>query len=201
MRTLLSADALRVARTLAGLNQREAANGASMTQKAVWIAEGEVSSGASANVRLEAFYKNLGIEFLGTVDLATGQTTGLGARWRTPSQLPVLPPPPSEFHTEQRGVAFGAARALLNKKQSEIAELSGVPSRKIGLLEMGGLADNPTTFNLRSFYERQGVEFLGWGDVTSGLFYGVGVRWRATPSAPIPPNAISYRTGNDVDMA
>lgn len=181
MKTLLPADALRAARTLAGLSQREAAHGASMTQKAIWIAEGDSPLGISTNAKLKTFYENLGIEFLGTVDLATGQTTGLGVRWRTPSQLPVLPPTPSDFHTEPNGVAFGPARALLKKKQSEIADFSGVNQRKIGLLETGGLVDQASLLRLRSYYEREGIAFLGWGDVTSGLFYGVGVKWGATP--------------------
>ncbi|TCQ96198.1 hypothetical protein EDF70_11811 [Neorhizobium sp. JUb45] len=181
MRTLLSADALRAARTLAGLSQREAANGALMTQKALWLAEGENPLGNSTNAKLKMFYENLGIEFLGTVDLATGQTAGLGVRWRSPSQLPALSPMPSDFHTERTGVAFGPARAILNKNQSEIADRSGVPQRKIGLMETGGSVDQASSLRLRSYYEREGIAFLGWGDVTSGLFYGVGIKWAETP--------------------
>jgi hypothetical protein len=129
------------------------------------------------NIKLKAFYETLGIEFLGTVDLTTGITKGLGARWRTPPQLPFAPLPAFDFHTERIGVAFRAARALLNRKQSEIAHASQVHVRKIALLESGG-TDQPSALRLRSFYERQPIAFLGWGDVTSGLFYGVGVRWQ-----------------------
>jgi len=184
MRTLLSADALRAARTLAGLSQRVAADGASVTQRAIWMAEGEAQLGTSTNIKLRAFYENLGIEFLGTVDLATGQTTGLGVRWRSPSQLPILPSAPWAFHTERTGVAYGTARAILNKKQSDIAGLTGLPQRKIGLMETGKWVDQASALCLRSYYERDGIAFLGWGDVTSGLFYGVGVRWerRHSPS-------------------
>jgi transcriptional regulator with XRE-family HTH domain len=179
MTTLLSAEALRAARALVGLSQREAAAEASMTQKAVWIAESDTRLGISANTKLKTFYEKAGIEFLGTVDLATGRTTGLGARWRSPPQLPLLPLTAPDFHPERTGVAFGAARAVLNKKQSEIADLSGLTQRKLGFLESGIWIDQPSLLRLRSFYEREGITFLGWGDVTSGLFYGVGVRWEA----------------------
>lgn len=177
MITLLAADALRVARALAALSQREAADQASTTQRAVWLAESAMQISVSTNAKLRAFYESLGIEFLGSIDMATGLTSGLGARWRTPPQLPILPQAISSFHTEDTGVAFGAARALLNKKQSEIASLSNLPERKIGALEAGALTDQNAITRLRSFYEREKVTFLGWGDVTSGLFYGVGVRW------------------------
>jgi transcriptional regulator with XRE-family HTH domain len=178
MTTLISADAFRVARALAGLSQREAAKHAETTQKAIWQAEGSEHTSIPANGRLRAFYEKLGIEFLGSVDLASGYTSGLGARWRTPPQLPVLPTAASNFRTERTGVAFGAARALLNHKQSEIAELSHIHVRKISLLESGASVDQPTALRLRSYYEQQSITFLGWGDVTSGLFYGVGVRWQ-----------------------
>lgn len=177
MIALLFADALRVARTLAGFSQREVAERVSLTQKAVWIAENTDEFGKSTNIKLRAFYEAMGIEFLGTVDFATGRTSGLGARWRTPPQLPVRGLDASEFHTERMGVAFGAARALLNRKQSEIANISNMAERKIGQLESGVSIDHPSSLRLRSFYEREGIAFLGWGDVTSGLFYGVGVKW------------------------
>lgn len=188
MRTLLSADAIRAARSLAGLSQREAAVGASMTQKTIWMAESNAPPGTSINTKLREFYENLGIEFLGTVDLATGQARGIGARWRIPPQLPDIPTALVDFHSEYAGVAFAAARALLNKKQAEITALSGVPQRKVGALETSTVGDQATTLRLRSFYEREGIEFLGWGDVTSGMFYGVGVRWRMGPVPESPKN-------------
>ncbi|WP_166096767.1 XRE family transcriptional regulator [Rhizobium flavescens] len=181
MTTLLFADALRVARTLAGLSQREAAARIAITQKAVWIAENTDELGRSTNIRLRALYEALGIEFLGTIDFASGRTSGLGARWRVPAELPEHAQRASEFRTERTGVAFAAARSLLNKKQSEIAGLLNMAERKIGQLEAGGSTDQQSSHRLRSFYEREGIAFLGWGDVTSGLFYGVGVRWRDEP--------------------
>jgi transcriptional regulator with XRE-family HTH domain len=84
MTTLLSADALRVARALVGVSQRDVATRALITQKAVWIAENTDQFGRSTNIKLRAFYEALGIEFLGTIDLATGVSSGLGARWRMP---------------------------------------------------------------------------------------------------------------------
>lgn len=186
MISLLSADTLRAARALAGLSQREAASRASITQRAVWLAESDTHISLSTNAKLRAFYENMGIEFLGSVDMATGLTSGLGARWRTPPQLPILSSTASSYHADRTGVAFGAARALLNKKQSEISYLSNLPERKVGSLEAGALADHNAITHLRSFYEREKIAFLGWGDVTSGLFYGVGVRWRENDKAVIP---------------
>jgi hypothetical protein len=92
---------------------------------------------------------------------------------------------PTDLHTEPYGIAFGAARALLNKKQSEIGDLSGISQRKIGVMETAAIADHAASLRLRSFYENEGIEFLGWGDVTSGLFYGVGVRRISNPPSKL----------------
>jgi transcriptional regulator with XRE-family HTH domain len=178
MTTLLSADALRVARALAGVSQRDAAAKALVTQKAVWIAENTDQFGKSTNIKLRAFYEALGIEFLGTIDLATEISAGLGARWRMPPRLPVERSAASDFHAERLGIAFGAARALLNKTQAEVARSAGVGQRKIGQLESGASFEQSPLVRLRTYYEQENVEFLGWGDVTSNLFYGVGVRWK-----------------------
>ncbi|KQS77323.1 hypothetical protein [Rhizobium sp. Leaf383] len=180
MTTLLSADALRVARTLAGLSQREVASQVAITQKAVWIAENTDQLAKPTNAKLRTYYETLGIEFLGTIDLRAGLTTGLGARWRTPYRLPVEHSEATDYHTERTGIAFVAARALLNRKQSEIANDSGMAERKIGQLEAGLSADQESSLRLRSFYERERIAFLGWGDVTSGLYYGVGVKWQGS---------------------
>jgi len=181
MRTLLSADALRAARALAGLSQREAASRASVTQRAVWTAEGMAHGGVSTNLKLRTLYEALGIEFLGMINLATGESVGLGVRWRMPPQLPVSPSIASSFHATTGGLAFAAARALLNKKQSEVAQLSLLSERKISALEAGMLADQVASLRLRSFYEQERLVFLGWGAVSSGLHYGVGVKWAETP--------------------
>ncbi|WP_422369865.1 XRE family transcriptional regulator [Hoeflea sp.] len=181
MTTLLSADALRVARALAGLSQRDAAAKAEVTQKAVWIAENTDQFGKSTNIKLRALYEALGIEFLGTIDLSTGISAGIGARWRMPPQLPVQHTAASDFHSERVGIAFGAARALLNKNQAHVAQRASLGQRKIGQLESGTSVEQSSLARLRAFYEQENIEFLGWGDVTSDLFYGVGVRWKQPP--------------------
>lgn len=178
MRTLLSAGALRVARALAGASQRDVAVRAAVTQKAVWIAENTDQYGKSTNIKLRTFYEALGIEFLGTINLTTGISAGVGARWRMPPQLPVQDSAASDFHAERMGLAFGAARALINKTQAEVAQSASVGQRKVGQLESGTSVEQSSLLRLRAFYEYENVEFLGWGDVTSDLFYGVGVRWR-----------------------
>ena len=92
-----------------------------------------------------------------------------------------LPPSGSEraaVHAESTGLAFSAARALLDVKQSDVSKLVSMPEHKVRGLETGSLQDGSAQVRLRAFYEAQGVEFLGWGDVSRGVFYGVGVRWK-----------------------
>ena len=68
-------------------------------------------------------------------------------------------------------------------KQSEAAQGAGIPEYKVRTLEAGVVHDQVALGRLRAFFEQSGVEFLGWGDVSRGVFYGVGVRWKITNSA------------------
>ncbi|WP_160010481.1 hypothetical protein [Rhizobium sp. 18055] len=116
------------------------------------------------------------MEFVGTVDLATGIPSGLGVRWRMPSQIPPSNEQDQIVHTEPSGLAFAAARGLLNLKQSDIVTLAKISEYKIRSLEAKRPVDEQSQKLLRTFYEINGIEFLGWGDVSRGVFYGVGVR-------------------------
>ncbi len=75
---------------------------------------------------------------------------------------------------------------MLNRKQSEIASASRVSQRKIGFLETGAVVDHEASLLLRSYYEGQGISFLGWGDVSTGLYYGVGVTRKKLPPSDTP---------------
>lgn len=178
MKTPTSADALRVARALLGLSQRDAAKAAEMTQKALSAAESGKNSLLETNLQLISFYESRGIEFLGEAKIGK-EITRAGARFRGPPAPHSDISGASEFHTESRAISFLAARSLLNKEQAYIAEKSGLPLKTIRALEHGATWSEPTA-QLRKYYEGAGVEFTGWGDVATGRFYGVGVRWAGT---------------------
>lgn len=177
----LTADALRVARQLTGLSQREVEQLTGVARKSLVAAETAETAAKLRQTtlsRLRSFYEDQGIEFLGTIDVTTGTAKGLGARWRMPDQLPPSGGERPAVHSEPTGLAFSAARALLDVKQSEVSRLVSMPEHRIRVLE-AGLEKNATAHTrLRAFYESNGVEFLGWGDVSRGVFYGVGVRWQ-----------------------
>ena len=178
MEVLLSSEALRAARNLARLSQRELEHAAEIARSSIVAAESPNAPSSPTMVRLRNFYENRGMEFIGNVDVATGIAERLGVRWRMPAMIPQDFKTDDNFHTEPSGLAFGPARGILNLKQSEIAELSGISEHKIRNLEMSRPTDELTSKALRRFYEANGIEFLGWGDVSRGVFYGVGVRWK-----------------------
>ena len=179
MTTLVNADALRVARTLAGLNQRQVEAESKVAQKSIVSAENEQkASSLQTNMRLCAFYENKGIEFLGTPVLRDTTVIGSGARWTMPPALPVELHVGAAFHTEPSGTSFVAARSLMGLQQREVAALAAITLRKMAALETGVDYSVEAFKSLRNFYEEEGVEFMGWGDVSTQRFYGVGVRWR-----------------------
>jgi transcriptional regulator with XRE-family HTH domain len=178
MTTFQFGDALRVARYLTGVSLREIERLTNFDRKTVAAAESDAATRSSTISELRKFYESQGIEFLGNLDLATGLSSGVGARWRKPELLSQTDEQLHSEHMEKNGVAFAAARGLLKKKQSEVARLSGLPVHKIQSLEAGTGKDLAAGEKLRDFYERENVEFLGWGDVSREVFYGVGVRWK-----------------------
>lgn len=178
MEVLLSSEALRAARNLARLSQRELEHAAEIARSSIVAAESPNAPSSPTMVRLRNFYENRGMEFIGNVDVATGIAERLGVRWRMPSRIPPDFETDGKVHTEASGLAFAPARGMLNLKQSKLAELSGISEHKIRNLETGRPTDEHSHKALRSFYEENGIEFLGWGDVSRGVFYGVGVRWK-----------------------
>lgn len=175
MKTPTSPDALRVARALLRLSQRDAAAAAGMTQKALSAAESGKNSLLETNLQLIAFYEERGLEFLGEARIGR-ELARAGARWRAPAPDDAVPHAVSAFHAESHGVSFLAARSLLNIEQNEIAGSASLAVKTIRALERGAFWPDPFA-RLRRFYEGQGVEFVGWGDVATSRFYGVGVRW------------------------
>jgi transcriptional regulator with XRE-family HTH domain len=175
MKTPTSADALRVARALLGLSQREAAAAAGMTQKSLSAAESGKNSLLETNLQLIRFYEDQGIEFLGQATIGR-EIACAGARLRgPPGPRPDLSDT-AEFRSLPYGTSFLAARSLLNWEQAYVAEKSGLPLKTVRALERGATWSEPTA-QLRAFYEAAGVRFTGWGDVETGRYYRVGVRW------------------------
>ncbi|WP_245423387.1 helix-turn-helix domain-containing protein [Rhizobium subbaraonis] len=83
----------------------------------------------------------------------------------------------NKFPAVQLSVPFRAARALMAKEQAEVAKAAGLTVAVIQNLERGKMS-RPSYEQLRSWYEANNVEFTGWGDVATGKYYGVGVRWK-----------------------
>jgi len=195
MKTPTSADALRVARALLGLSQREAAAAAQMTQKSLSAAESGKNSLLETNLQLIKFYEGRGIEFLGEARIGR-EIACAGARFRgPPGPGPDLSDTP-EFRSLPYGTSFLAARSLLNREQAHVAEKSALPLKTIRALERGATWSDAAA-QLRAFYEAEGVRFTGWGDVATGRFYRVGVRWAAPKSPNHSGEAVANGDGVD----
>ncbi|TBZ05562.1 XRE family transcriptional regulator [Rhizobium leguminosarum bv. viciae] len=187
MRIPAPPDALRVARALMNLSQRAAAEAAGVPHRYLTIVETS-DSRIGTNLDLVDFYGAAGIELLGEASIGN-EITRAGARWSSPSSQDVSRAEKAKFHTEDARVSFRAARALLNKGQGEIAELTGLSRATVKSLESGE-AWQGSHRTLLTFYECAGVEFLGWGDPVADRYFGIGVRW--SPKS-IGPECASYQ--------
>jgi transcriptional regulator with XRE-family HTH domain len=175
MKTPTSADALRVARTLIGYSQRAAAEAAGVLQKSIFHVERGDSPWFETNLRLVDFYEKQGIEFLGEPRFGK-EIERAGARWMLPEHLPPTEEQAAKVHESKNGVSFKAARSLIGIEQTLVAAETGLTVKYIGMLEKGGAL--PDQFEvLRQYYISEGVEFVGWGDVSRNIYFGVGVRW------------------------
>ncbi len=183
MRTPAPAECLRAARALLNITQRDAAAGAGITQRSVYVAETAVEPvHLDTNLQLVDFYVSEGIEFLGEASIGKNVVRS-GARFACP------PEPDSEaavkglFRSVDFRFPFRAARAFLGKEQSEVAESAKITRTMIQNIERGKKS-RPSQDQLQKWYEANGIEFVGWGDVATGKYYGVGVRWRTRVKGP-----------------
>jgi transcriptional regulator with XRE-family HTH domain len=167
--------ALRVARALINLSQREAAERASVPHRYLTIVETS-DARINSNLELVDFYFSEGIELLGEARIGT-EIVRSGARWSPPSSPEINSTQKAKFHVEDARVSFRAARALLNKRQDEVAALTGLSRATVKSLEAGKTWQESHQ-TLLDFYERVGVEFMGWGDPVTAKYFGVGVRWK-----------------------
>lgn len=176
MRVPAPADALRTARALLDISQRVAAESAGIMQKSVSAAESAKGVSLETNLILVAYYRRQGIEFLGE-GLIGDPIRRSGAKWFGPEGPTIPTTVDAVFHTEAADISFRAARALLGKEQAVVAQLAKLGVDVVKSLERGDNARRSYEV-LRQWYEDQGVEFTGWGDVATRRFFGVGVRWR-----------------------
>jgi transcriptional regulator with XRE-family HTH domain len=175
MRLPAPPEALRVARVLIAFSQQEAADRAGVTRRYISTAETSESMFA-LNLKLVDFYIGQGIEFLGQASVGT-TVSGGGARWRAPLTPEFLSGDYDRYRSEDLGISFRAARALLNKTQADVGDETGLSPATVKDLERG---DHwaASSAQLQEYYERHRIEFLGWSDASTRRFFGVGVRWK-----------------------
>lgn len=179
MRTPAPAECLRVARALLRLSQHDVAAGAEITRRSLAAAESNKPVFLDTNLQLVDFYVARGIEFLGETKIGK-ETLRAGARWAAPDDPQASHETKSSFRAEDHPLSFRAARALLEKEQADIAIEVGLPLATIQSLERGRKTAEAYE-KVHGWFEKAGVEFTGWGDVVTGKYYGVGVRWKSTP--------------------
>ncbi|WP_244412146.1 XRE family transcriptional regulator [Sinorhizobium sp. CCBAU 05631] len=178
MRTPAPAECLRVARALLKLSQHDVAAGAEITRRSLAAAESNKPVFPDTNLQLVDFYVARGIEFLGETKIGR-ETLRAGARWAAPNDPQASQETKSSFRAEDQPLSFRAARALLEKEQADIAMEVGLPLATIQSLERGRKTADAYE-KVHRWFEKAGVEFTGWGDVVTGKYYGVGVRWKTS---------------------
>lgn len=172
-------DALRAARALSRLSQDELCKNIQVTRQSVSAAERDASAPNPTISKMRTFYEELGLRFFGMIDIETGAITAAGVCWRYPDEFPPSDVHAVDYHTEANGTAFVAARSLLNASRAEVSKISGISLKELAALEAGTQIGNSAHRSLRLYYDQTGIEFMGAGDVRTGLYYGVGVRWRS----------------------
>jgi DNA-binding XRE family transcriptional regulator len=179
MKSYAPPDALRAARALLRLSQRDLSEKINFSRQSISTAENDASAPLPTVAEMRKFYEEKGLQFLGTLDIGTGEILGAGVRWRHPEPFPPEQDSALQFHSERYGTSFYAARSLLGINRATIVATAKLSLKDLAALETGKLASTEEFQQLRSFFIEAGVEFLGLGDVSTGAYYGVGVRWAA----------------------
>ncbi|RUM16835.1 XRE family transcriptional regulator [Rhizobium phaseoli] len=178
----VSPDALRAARGLACLSERDVERLTGISSQALEASEAGKPGAARTSVRLGEFYAALGIELLGWVSLTTGYEYGAGARWRPPWEPGRMEAEAAARRNDPPWLAFAAARAMLEWDQKTAADKAGLSRRQVEHLEAEGPSTRKSRERLRIMYESRGIEFLG--ALANGRVVGVGVR-RSSVTDPI----------------
>lgn len=127
-----------------------------------------------ANAKLRLLYERKDIEFLGVMDIGSGATTGVGARWWDPEtgtprthQGPV-----TKLDAE---VSFTAARAFLGLGMKDVMLATGVTAYVLRTAERSRPVSADNFRKLITFYRSKRVLLLGRRDADMGFYVGVGV--------------------------
>lgn len=184
MQAVLTANSIRAARGLAGLGRTQAAELLEISVVTLTIVEGGGHLSAKMDERIRTFFDSAGIQLFGWIDVTTNSTFGEGVKWK---RLPT-----ARF---QRDIAFWpdrdiqndqirAARALLRLTVLDVADAVKSSRNTISQVESGKLHRRDTNERLRSFFESEGLEFVGVADTSARTLIGGGVRRRLPPDAP-----------------
>lgn len=186
MKSYAPPDALRAARALSRLSQHELSEKIQFSRQSISAAENDASAPFPTVSKMRKFYEDEGLQFIGVIDIDTGAIHAAGVCWRAPETFPPNRQDASKFHTEPHGTAFVAARSLLGASRADVAKNSDMSLNDLATLEAGRTFSGDNYQRLRTYYIKAGIEFMGVGDVRSGLYYGVGVRWAtSSPTADL----------------
>ncbi|WP_334543825.1 helix-turn-helix transcriptional regulator [Rhizobium leguminosarum] len=188
MRTPAPADSLRVARALLRQSQRAVAKAAGISQKTLGELENGEASLIEKNLQLVDFYVSQGIELVGDTQIGKA-VSNAGAKWSAPFGPDATDVQKSKFRAEGQPTNFGAARALVKKSQAFVAAALEVSTATVQNLENSDIS-SPISEKLKHWYEEQGVVFTGWGDVATGRYYGIGVRWASPDSRVVADRSV-----------
>ncbi|QKK18887.1 helix-turn-helix transcriptional regulator [Rhizobium indicum] len=169
-------DALRAARALSRLSQQELSKNIQVSRQSISAAENDASAPFPTVSKMRGFYEDRGLQFVGVIDIDTGAINAAGVCWRLPERFPPPQAEASKYHTEPHGTAFVAARSLLGASRADVASNSNIGLKDLAALEAGSTYSGDEYQRLRAYYIEAGIEFMGAGDVRTGLYYGVGVR-------------------------
>ncbi|GLR59355.1 helix-turn-helix domain-containing protein [Rhizobium indigoferae] len=176
MRIIAPPEALRAARALLGVSQRDVADQAGVPQRSLSIVENSDYLLADTNLLLVDFYTAKGLVFLGEGFIGS-EIARCGACWAAPENPGKPESTEPQFQTLDVSVSFKAARAFLNRERADIADSAGLTVAAVRGLE-AGKKWTESYQKLVEFYESEGIEFTGWGEPSTQKFYGVGVRWK-----------------------
>lgn len=167
--------ALRAARALKGLSQLDAAAAAGVSPKSLRIAETGFRAIDDVNAKLRNYYELADIEFLGTVEIGSGEVCGIGARWWDPDSRTPRVSVNSEFTYCTSAIAYSAARAFEALSMKTVSEDAGVEYRVVSAAEGGGGISQLDREKLFRFYKGRGLVLLGRRDTETDRYLGVGV--------------------------
>ncbi len=177
MKSYAPPDALRAARALSRLSQQELSAKIQVTRQSISAAENDAQAPLPTVSKMRGFYEEQGLQFVGVIDIDTGAINAAGVRWRLPETFPPTQTEASRYHAEPNGTAFVGARSLLGASRADVASNSDIALKDLAALEAGTTYSGEEYRRLRAYYIEAGIEFMGAGDVRTGLYYGVGVRW------------------------